>query len=319
VTKQIIVADDNPDRSAAAIVKEFSDVIYLQNPTPSGGWPGRVRNFAFTHSLKHQLLSKYVHFLDDDDTVPEGHYAIVKDVFINNPKVGVVFGILRPFCNFSDDHETRQQQEAQLLQIQNWRMTAARYPWLYQQIGDAFRVPLIAKWLFRLHATFGWEMFLCSGGMIRHESVLELGGFPDVRITQDYWFFTEAIRKYGVLFLRRETAGYGVGDPHAVWNPLDLDAAARMKHTSEWTSEFNLRQRILQKEMGKSVYRISNIMFRIEMKFLNRLLIPILHRRGFFEPVYQLTDPARAASPRPRARDLNDTGRPHRATRRRRS
>ena len=93
-------------------------------------------------------------------------------------------------------------------------------------------------------------MFLCSGGSIRFQSVVELGGFPDIRITEDFAFFMQAIRRYGGLFLQRETAGYGVGDSAAMWNPLDQDDAAKAAHSHEWTEQFTLRQNALKAEMG---------------------------------------------------------------------
>jgi glycosyltransferase involved in cell wall biosynthesis len=188
VTKQIIVADDCPEGSAAGVVKDFPEVIYLKNPHPSHGWPGRVRNFAFDFSHEMGTKARYVHFLDDDDTVPEGHYAVVKETFRQHPNIGVVFGVLRPFSTFSDDPDRRTRQERQLEDVRKWRLEAASFPWLYQQVGRSLKLPVITQWLLCQHATFGPEMFLCSAGVIRHKHVLELRGFPDIRITQDYWF-----------------------------------------------------------------------------------------------------------------------------------
>src|ERR1700761_1558929 len=81
VTKKVVVVDDCPDGSAAAIVEEFPEVFYLRNPAPSGGWPGRVRNYAFDYLVAAGVNASYVHFLDDDDTVPPGHYRDVKKEF----------------------------------------------------------------------------------------------------------------------------------------------------------------------------------------------------------------------------------------------
>jgi hypothetical protein len=39
----------------------------------------------------------FVHFLDDDDIVPGGHYAAVKAAFEQRSSVGLVFGRIEPF------------------------------------------------------------------------------------------------------------------------------------------------------------------------------------------------------------------------------
>ena len=93
VTKAIIVADDHPEGTANAVVREFPEVIYIKNPVPTGGWPGRVRNFAFEQSRRIGIEADYVHFLDNDDTVPPNHYATIKQTFVEHPNIGVVFGV----------------------------------------------------------------------------------------------------------------------------------------------------------------------------------------------------------------------------------
>jgi glycosyltransferase involved in cell wall biosynthesis len=294
VTKQIIVADDCSDGSAAEVVGNFPQVIYLKNPKPSGGWPGRVRNFAFNSSREMAIKARFVHFLDDDDTVPAGHYAVVKQAFNQHPNIGVVFGILRPFCTFSDDPDRRKRQEQQLKDMRDWRIEVARFPWIYHQVGASLKLPVVTQWLYRQHAMFGPEMFLCSGGAIRHDHVVELGGFPDVRITQDHHFYTDAIQKFGALFLKKESAGYGVGDPGSVWHPLDLDGEAKAAHTSELLNELILRQRNFRAEMGYLKYYAWNIAFRMQKMVLDRVVIPVLHRRGYFTNLYRLTDPDRS-------------------------
>jgi len=294
ITKQIIVADDCPDGSAAEVVRNFPQVIYLKNPNPSGGWPSRVRNFAFNSSRAMGIEARYVHFLDDDDTVPAGHYAVVKQAFNQHPNIGVVFGILRPFCMFSDDLDRRKRQEQQLQDVRDWRVKTARVPWIFHQIDATLKLPMITQWLFSQHAMFGPEMFLCSGGIIRHEHVVALGGFPEnIRITQDYYFYTAAIRKFGALFLKRESAGFGVGDPGSMWLPLELNKEAKAAHTREWKKEMRLRERNIRAEMGYVAYYARYITYRVPMVVLNRVVIPALDHRGYFENLYRLTDPDR--------------------------
>jgi glycosyltransferase involved in cell wall biosynthesis len=291
VTTQIIVADDNPDGSAADVVNEFPEVIYLKTPEHSKGWPGRVRNYAFFSSLEMGIKANYVHFLDDDDTVAEGIYTIAKNTFIRYPKIGIIFGVMRPFCIFCGNDDLRDRQNIQLREVRRWRIIAGRYPWLYQDIFDIFKLRILTQWLFSLHATFGWEMFLCSAGIIRHELVSKLSGFPDVRITQDYFFYTEAIRKFGVFFLKKETAGYGVGDPDAVYSRLYSDRETWVAHTNEWTAEISLRDMQLKTQMGRIKYHLLKTIFQIIMKLLHHIIIPFLHKRGYFRELYYLTDP----------------------------
>src|ERR1700722_16059758 len=295
ITKRIIVVDDCPDGSAAEVVRDFPEVTYLKTSTPSRGWPGRVRNFAFNSSREMGIRANYVHFLDDDDTVPDGHYAVVKKTFYQHPTLGVVFGVLRPFCRFSTDPDRRKRQEQQLQEVRNWRVQTTRFPWLYQQIGAALKLPVVTQWLYNQRAIFGPEMFLCSGGAIRYQHVVDLGGFPDIRTAEDFSFYADAIRKFGAVFLKRETAGYGVGDPGAIWNPLDSDEAAKIAHTNEWTQALRLRSRKIRREIGYFKYYSSNIIFRIVNIVLNRGVIPALDRRGYFTDLYRLLEPDRFA------------------------
>ena len=142
MTKIIVVADDCPDGSAIQVVSDFPEVIYLKNPKPSGGWPGRVRNCALSYVYQNRIRADYVHFLDDDDTVPKGHYARLKETFETLPTTGVVFGILRPFCDFASDLAQRERQELQLRNVQDWRIETGRFPWFYHQLGST----LVAVW-----------------------------------------------------------------------------------------------------------------------------------------------------------------------------
>ena len=94
VTLEILVVDDCPEGSAQQAVEGLQDarVTYLRNPTPTGGVPSVVRNLAWPIAKGH-----FIHFLDDDDIVPEGHYAAVKGAFESHTGVGLVFGKIEPF------------------------------------------------------------------------------------------------------------------------------------------------------------------------------------------------------------------------------
>jgi len=99
VTLDAFVVDDCPQGSAQEAVRSLSDprVTYVRNPHPTGGAPGVVRNLAGPRGS-----GTYVHFLDDDDLVPEGHYAAVRDAFGRGPDVGL--GFRRVWLNYRRDH-----------------------------------------------------------------------------------------------------------------------------------------------------------------------------------------------------------------------
>ena len=94
IALEVLVIDDCPEGSAGEIVRSLKDerVQYRRNPQPSKGRPAQVRNFGLSFAR-----GDLIHFLDDDDIVPPGHYAAVKDAFSRHPRVGVVFGRMEGF------------------------------------------------------------------------------------------------------------------------------------------------------------------------------------------------------------------------------
>jgi glycosyltransferase involved in cell wall biosynthesis len=90
---EIIVVDDSPEGSAEAVASEFAgSVHYMRNSQPTGRCPSVVRNLGWPLAE-----GRFVHFLDDDDRVPEGHYAATVAAFEAHRDVGVVFGRIEPF------------------------------------------------------------------------------------------------------------------------------------------------------------------------------------------------------------------------------
>jgi glycosyltransferase involved in cell wall biosynthesis len=89
VSIEALVVDDSPEGSAQEVVSDARDrrVRYLRNPELTGGLPSIVRNLGWPLAQ-----GTFVHFLDDDDLVPEGHYAAVKAAFAQHRDVGVLFG-----------------------------------------------------------------------------------------------------------------------------------------------------------------------------------------------------------------------------------
>jgi glycosyltransferase involved in cell wall biosynthesis len=282
VTKRIVVVDDCPEGSARpAIAGLDPSLIYLKNPQPSGGWPAKVRNYGFNISIALGIKARFVHFLDDDDTVPYGHYERVKNAFAAHSDVGVVFGVLRPFCVLSENLERRRRQEAQLRRMQQGYLRTVLRAWIYHHIGATLKLGAIRRWLYRSHAIFGDYLFLCSGAAIRHEQVVRLGGFnPEFRITEDYEFFTRAIIAGGAHFLERISANYRLGSLDSLWHPLELDAQAQVAHCAEVQRLLTLRYLRLQSEFGVFRFRLQRIAFTLVGQILDSVVVPLIGRLG---------------------------------------
>jgi glycosyltransferase involved in cell wall biosynthesis len=88
VTTEIFVIDDSAEGSAQQVVERFTDarISYVKNPLPTGGRPSVVRNLGWPLAT-----GSFVHLLDDDDIVVEGHYAAVKSAFEAQPGVGLLW------------------------------------------------------------------------------------------------------------------------------------------------------------------------------------------------------------------------------------
>jgi glycosyltransferase involved in cell wall biosynthesis len=281
VSKCIVVVDDSPEGSARQVEGLDPSVIYLRNPQPSGGWPAKVRNYGFDTSRALGIKARFVHFLDDDDTVPEGHYQRVERAFASHPEVGVIFGVLRPFCVLSEDRERRRLQEAQLLDMQQGYFRTALRAWIYHHIGATLKLGFISRWLYRSHAMFGEYLFLCSGAVIRHDQVIRLGGFnPEFRITEDYEFFTRAIVAGGAHFLGQFSANYRLGSADSLWNPVALDTQSRLEHRAEVQRCLRSRYLRLQSEFGVWRFRVQKIAFRLVARILDCIFVPLIDRLG---------------------------------------
>ncbi len=297
VSKRIVVVDDCPDASAERVVAGLDPcVIYVKNPEPSGGWPGKVRNFGVEESQRLGIKAHFVHFLDDDDTIPYGHYERVKQAFARHPDIGVVFGELRPFCVFSDDPARRARQEAQLRSTRQHFAHIARLAWVYHHVGATLKFKSFSTWLYRNHAIFGTHLFLCSGGVIRQSQFATLGGFnPQVRITEDYEFFTRAILAGGAHFMERISVNYRLGNTDALWSSLDLSPQQRIHRQAEVRRYLTWRFSQLQTEIGVLRFRAKQVAFRLVELTLNAAVVPLLARFGMGEARRASTPgPARA-------------------------
>jgi glycosyltransferase involved in cell wall biosynthesis len=193
-TLEVLVVDDCPEGSARDVVEGTGDprLNYQRNPNPTGGVPSVVRNLAWPRTR-----GKYIHFLDDDDIVPEGHYAAVKEAFENNPQVGMVFGRIEPFGTCP---------EQQLLHEKSYFAQAAKIASACNRLGSRFA--FVSRML------FGRPMLVCSAGIVRRECVERTRGFdPDIRLMEDADFYVRIIREFGALFLDRLALHYRIGYP----------------------------------------------------------------------------------------------------------
>ncbi len=200
VTIEIIVVDDSPEGSAREVIDAINDprVTYFKNPSPTGGNPSIVRNLAWPHAK-----GSFIHFLDDDDIVPEGHYAAVSEAFSKHSEVGMIFGRIEPFGTCT---------AAQLEHERRYFADAARMAATCQGFGP--------RWAFVGRMLFESVLLVCSASVLRRECVIQLGGFdPELRLMEDGDFHVRAIRKFGTYFMDRVVLRYRIGSPSLMHAP----------------------------------------------------------------------------------------------------
>jgi hypothetical protein len=189
---------------------------------------------------------------------------------------------LRPFCAFSEDAQRRKRQEAQLREKRQEFAHAARLAWIYHHVGATLRLGFLSKWLYRSHAIFGQYLFLCSAAIIRHEQVVALGGFnPQIRITEDYEFFTRAIMAGGAHFLERISVNYRLGNLESLWNPLEPSTHEAMNQQAEVRHYLTRRFLQLQSDFGFCRFRAKRAAFQLVAWAVNSAVIPLMDRFGF--------------------------------------
>jgi glycosyltransferase involved in cell wall biosynthesis len=200
VTLEVLVVDDCPDGSAAETVSALQDkrVRYLRNPRPSGGVPSAVRNLGWPGTSGTLL-----HFLDDDDRVPDGHYQRVIKQFAHRPDVGMIFGRIVPF---GDSPAEQMRHEHAYFE------DAAHAASLCERLGR--------RWSFVARMLFDRPILVCSAGVMRRTCVQHIGGFdPEIRLMEDADFFTRAIRHCGACFIPQTSLHYHIGNPSLMHAP----------------------------------------------------------------------------------------------------
>ena len=206
VTLEVIVVDDCPDGSARQVAEAADGPVrYFQNPCPTGGVPSVVRNLGWRNAV-----GRFIHFLDDDDLAPAGHYSAVKQVLESRPDIGVVFGPIEPFGDCPAD---------QLVHERGFFRDAARRAAACARFGP--------KLAFAGQMLFDRTLLVCSACVIRRECVEALGGFdPEIRLMEDSDFFLRAMRQFGAFFMERTALHYRIGSP-SLLHGLDADPSRR--------------------------------------------------------------------------------------------
>jgi glycosyltransferase involved in cell wall biosynthesis len=205
-TVEVIVVDDCPAGSAREVAEATGSCVrYFKNPQPTGGVPSVVRNLGWRHAE-----GRFVHFLDDDDLAPAGHYSAVKQALESRPEIGVVFGRVEPFGDCPAD---------QLAHERRFFMDAARRAANCARFGP--------KWAFAGQMLFDRTLLVCSACVIRRECVEALGGFdPEIRLMEDSDFFLRAVRQFGAHFIEQTVLHYRIGSP-SLLHGLDPDPSRR--------------------------------------------------------------------------------------------
>jgi glycosyltransferase involved in cell wall biosynthesis len=245
VRVELFVVDDSPEGSAREVVEGVNDkrVSYVHNPHPTGGVPSIVRNLALPLAT-----ARLVHFLDDDDIVPDGHYGRALARFAMRPDVGLVFGPIQPFGNGP---------ESQLAAERKFFAEATRIASLCRKTGS--RLAFVSSQLFR-HA-----LLVCSAGIVRRECVTAIGGFdPSLRIMEDADFYTFIMRHFAVDFIDDVTLHYRISSKQSLMHTAspseELIAAtkenlrtARTITLGKYRAEFGLHELLLLKLFARTV------------------------------------------------------------------
>jgi glycosyltransferase involved in cell wall biosynthesis len=204
VQVEVLVVDDCPDGSAETVVLGIGDprVRYMRNPHPSNGRPAIPRNVGWPLTS-----GEIIHFVDDDDLVPEGLYADALAEFRRFPNIGLVFGSIEAFGEPSKT----------LVDEQALFARAARRAARLQRLRSARA--------FAANLLFLDLLYIGGSSLIRRRCVVALGGLPTAaEIMEDVDFLARATRLFGVRYLNRPSLYYRVW-PSLMHSQKDLSAA----------------------------------------------------------------------------------------------
>jgi GT2 family glycosyltransferase len=191
LVREVIVVDDSPEGSAAAVVAAARDprVRGLRMPQPTGGYAGRVRNLGLA-----EAQGEFVHFLDDDDLVPPGVYGRAVEALDRDPGIGMVFGRIEPFGE-SDELVGRERQFFARAALRGQRRAAHG-----------------SRLLLGIDMTFNTTLMVCSAGLVRRSCAVAVGGFDaQMRHMEDVDFHARVMRAFGGRFLEHTCLRYRIG------------------------------------------------------------------------------------------------------------
>jgi glycosyltransferase involved in cell wall biosynthesis len=180
VDLEIVVVDDSPEGGARDIVERLQDgrVRYVKNERPTNGIPSVVRNIGWP-----MTTAPVLHFLDDDDIVPAGHYRTALTRLRARPDVGSIFGVVEPF---GDD--------ANMPAERAFFAAAARRARRCRRLGNCLA--------FAANQLFGLTMLVCSAGLVRRSVIEAIGGFdPEIHRVEDVDMYARAFRHAGTVFV----------------------------------------------------------------------------------------------------------------------
>jgi glycosyltransferase involved in cell wall biosynthesis len=246
VTLEVLVIDDCPDGSAGETIEDLREprVSYLRNPAPTGGIPSVVRNLALPIAT-----GRFVHFLDDDDIVPDGHYLNVMTAFENHTGIGLVFGRIEPFgkCPVEQlEHERR------------YFTKAARAALACSRFG--------AKFAFTAQMLFDSPILVCSAGVIRRECLSKVGGFdPRIRLMEDADFYARIMRHCGACYLDQLALCYRIGSPSLMHSPSPDPAQLEQQRVGRR----RMQEKYL-KERGVIEFFVLAFFARTALRFMSR-------------------------------------------------
>jgi glycosyltransferase involved in cell wall biosynthesis len=232
---EAIVVDDSPEGSAQATVTALNDprITYLRTEVPTGGRPGQVRNQGWP-----KAKGRFIHFLDDDDLVPEGHYAKALEEFEAHPRHGVLFGLVDPFADDGRD----------LSHERGFFDSSAQRARVGQRLG---RRVLAARQL--LEPT----LLVCSAGLVRAEVPRRIGGFdPFIRMVEDVDFYARAFREFGAFFVDRVVLKYRIGPSlmHSRTNDDEIIKSYKRMH-AKYAATYGEAELFALKAMVRGVLR----------------------------------------------------------------
>ena len=187
---EVLVVDDAPGQTTAAMIASLNNprVQYLPNPVPSGGRPAVVRNLGLAATR-----GALIHFLDDDDRAAPGFYATARAALAAHPRVGLVFGTVRPFGHPG--------------------ALAAEQAYFQQASIRARRTMRLGRrWPFVAHMLFKPTLMVCSAAIVRRTAVADAGGFdPALPLLEDVALYTRIIRNTGALYIGQPSLEYRIG------------------------------------------------------------------------------------------------------------